>query len=199
MAFELSYIGPADFRSAQGRTAREELHDVLCKEIHPQEKDDKGPVSRPKSNRKAISEFRQELEKLFNSAVTGMTHEEFELDTILLDVPEPGKDQIRGMIVDQRSKRSRRSGAYTFEVAERLDYVDIVTVSPIAATLSDVFMRWARKVRIFMTEDDLIRLQNLKFDSGDVGALWEALLLKKYNIDPSQPVMEFQVKAFHRL
>jgi HD superfamily phosphohydrolase len=189
MAFELSYIGPAIPNGSEAVPAREELHKSLCSDIHPEERDRSPRVANV--SRRKISDLRRELEGLFNAEIEAIVKQEFRLDTILLDVPEPGKDQIKGLIVDQRSKRSvrNRSRQIKTEPVAREDYVDIVTVSPIAATLSDVFKRWARKVRIFMTEKDLARLKELEFEAGDVSDLWERILVRKYNIDPDQPTL----------
>jgi hypothetical protein len=175
-------------------TAREQLHDRICEIVHPRSKPNapapevKTPVDTPKTARQNLSDFRQKLEHRFSTKVKEYTKKDFVLDTILLDVPEPGKDQMQGLLVDQRSKRSRRSAAQRFGVLEpRPDFVDLVSVSPIAASLTDVFMRWARKVRIFMTTKDLATLQRAhQLEAGDVASIWEEVLYETFDINLSQ-------------
>jgi HD superfamily phosphohydrolase len=203
VAFELSYVGPVDPSSTSGRSSREELHEDICGTVHPQDErvslSDPAALAFGKRNRERLDRFRRDLEKLFQERVNEYLREqlhlqtEFRLETTLLDVPEPGKDQIRGVLVDRRNKRSRHSSAFQASpaVSTSSEFVDLASVSPIAATLADVFKRWARKVRIFMTRDDLKQLQDLGLELGDVASFWEQVLYTQFHIDPAQPSIRY--------
>jgi hypothetical protein len=167
MAYELSYLGAVE-HSGRVVHGRELLHVEVCRRAHP------SGLSGT-SGRRAISAFREELEKKFSELVS-VENQRFEVDTILLDVPEPDKDQIIGLFVDRRSKRLRRTRPLPEGIQSDGDFLDLRAVSPIAASLSDVFKLWARKVRIYMTEADLDTLKKLGFSTGDIAGTWERVL-----------------------
>jgi HD superfamily phosphohydrolase len=196
MAFELGYSGPSNPGSKSVMTAREILHDRICGAVHPTQKlqaasDGAAKIDAVKKGRLAreeLSTLRQDLEGRFVKRVAEYTNKVFVLDTILLDVLEPGKDQMQGLLVDTRSKRSRRGSSISLQLSKeaRPEFVDLISVSPIAASLSNVFARWARKVRIFMTPGDLKKLKDLHLEAGDVSNIWEEVLYEKFGIALSQ-------------
>jgi hypothetical protein len=185
MGFELSYAGPITKDSYEGVDAREQLHKKICDLAYPTPSRRGQTSDGGLAGRQGLSNFRVELEKKFSARISGEIGSAFSLDTILLDVPEPRKDQIKGVYVDRHSKRSRR-----VRLGEETgsEFLDLASTSPIAATLSDVFMRWARKVRIFMTDDDLHTLKGAGFEVGDVAYAWEQTLIDYFSIDRKQPV-----------
>lgn len=198
MAFELRYIGPIDpDDTIRGKTATESVHDQICAAIHPDRGDAPTDPSAwsvyGRTVREELKQFRLDLEHRFLEKVNQHVSEDFVLDTILLDVPEPGKDQIHPLQVDQRSKRSvtRVLRPRDDQTSDTKDYVDVVLVSPIAASLADVFSRWARKVRIYMTRRDLENLGKYGLEFGDVAAIWQHVLYELYNVSADQPTLRF--------
>jgi len=184
MAFELGYSGPVERTGGAGVSWRERLHEAMCTAVHPKEArpaNGVDPLMLGKRNRDRLAKLHEEFAGLFEARVSASTNTSFRIDTILLDVPEPGKDQIKGMFVDRRDKRLRGS----MRAVDHEHFTELTTVSPIAKTLTDVFRFWARKVRIFMTRKDLERLEELGLEPGDVAVIWEDLLLAKFHIDPS--------------
>jgi HD superfamily phosphohydrolase/serine/threonine protein kinase len=177
LAFELSYVGNVGGPNRVDLAAREKLHDAICAAVHPEPAEDVGQ----KERRQQLAAFCRELEVAFASAVEKQTGKAFSPETILLDVPEPGKDQVHGLQVDRRSKRSTVGrGLKDWHVGrERVDFFELTAVSPITAALADVFRRWARKVRIFMTQPDMERLRELQLEAGDVAEIWEIVLTEK--------------------
>jgi HD superfamily phosphohydrolase/serine/threonine protein kinase len=182
LAFELTYVGPiGDMR---GKTPRERLHDRICRSFNFI------PTQEPldsRATRESSQTLRQKLEKEFSAEITRITGSDFEIDTILIDVPESGKDQITGLYVDRRNKRRTRSSPEIDRNDDLPTFVDVTVVSPIAASLVNVFGRWARKVRIFMSRADSRRLHKLGFEAGDVAAVWENVLYATFEVDPNQP------------
>jgi hypothetical protein len=65
-------------------------------------------------------------------------------------------------------------------------FMDITLLSPIAAALEDVFARWARRARVFMTRRDMDRLLERGWAVGDIAAVWEALLYDHFGMDREQ-------------
>ena len=195
MAFELGYEAPVDQR--QGKTPREQLHERICESVFgggSQTATRDNSVSKDSTSmRERLDSYRLGLETEFLDRVRRYTGKPFSMDTILIDIPQPGKDQIKGLVVDRRGKRTRsghRFGEH-LNVGAGADFVDITLISPIAATLSDVFTRWARRVRIYMTDEDLAALRNLGLDTGDVAGIWEDLLCSLHNVDTQQPELRF--------
>jgi hypothetical protein len=189
MAFELNYSGFVASETYRGQTASGRLHDAISSAFH-NAKAGKGSKDRRGERRRQL-ELRRTLEQRFSNEVkniiidTSTEDQNFRIDTILIDVPESSKDQIAGLHVDKRSKRSRRSSSPHIPARPiRPDFEDIRSVSPIAAALSDVFRRWARRIRIFMTQRDLDRLDEFGLRAGDVAALWEKVLYAHFNLSP---------------
>ena len=153
-------------------------------------------VSATRKNRLNLVNFRRKLESKFQERVRALGHPEFKIDTILLDVPEPGKDQIETIHVDNRTKRSQTSEDFLpklkklfprSNVTAKPEFSELTTISPIAGSLDSALDRWARKVRIFMTPNDIAQLSNLKFAQGDIALLWEQILYDHFEIyDDSQ-------------
>lgn len=205
-AFELSYTGPVVRRDGDAVTARERVYDELravaegtaipAKKLRDRDsKSASEPVPPHQVQRRQMIKFQEELAHSFQLAVSKHTNQDFQLDTIMIDIPEPGKDQIRHLIVDRRNKRTRLGPdghSMKFERIDVLpDFVDVVAVSPVAASLKDVFSRWARKVRIFMSPRDLARLAELGFEAGDISNAWLSVLFERYKLDPEAPMMRF--------
>jgi HD superfamily phosphohydrolase len=198
MAYELAYAGST--HGAQGQNTLEKLHDKICNAVHASPTaggtallDHKGHVSRPDfgmSCCKSVEALRANIEKAFSEYISAVSGERFDVDTILLDVPEPGKDQIEGLLVDRRGKRSRRSERYSkvlgipAYVFERIEFV-----SPIAEDLAHAFEKWARKVRIFMSPADLDWLYRHGFESGDLAQIWENVLIAYFKVDRIRPTV----------
>jgi HD superfamily phosphohydrolase len=189
MAFELNYSGFVASETYRGQTASGRLHDAISAAFH-NTKAGEGNKDR-RSERRRQLELRRTLEQKFSNEIKGLVidtkteDQSFRIDTILLDVPESSKDQIAGLHVDKRSKRSRRSSS--IQVPGRKsgsDFEDVRSVSPIAAALSDVFRRWGRRIRIFMTQRDLERLEAIGLRAGDVSALWEKVLYAHFQLSP---------------
>jgi hypothetical protein len=202
VAFELSYSVSIYPPVERAKAGRELLHEMICGRVYSDNTGRQpggGPVARKngRESRQSVAVFRDELERAFNKAVREMTGEKFEIDTILLDVPEPGKDQIARLHVDWRNKRSRISSGFLSKLARVFpdsnvsvhpDFVEIRKVSPIAGSLDHALDRWARKIRIFVTRDDMLALtERLRFSTGDIALLWEQVLYSQFGIrDPDQ-------------
>lgn len=191
LAFELSYEGPALANGGSGVSPREDLYNRICHELYS---DDAAPPTQAAATRKharlCIDTYRKTLETAFSKRVEELVGSNFPLIPILIDVPEPGKDQIEGLFVDKRGKRNRRSGKFPLyndgDVDIDIDFVELRLASPIASTLADVFKRWARKVRIYMAPADLALLRSLGFEPGDISRVWEEVLRTVHTIPRAQ-------------
>lgn len=198
VAFELTFIGAIVPGESQGQLARERLHTEICALVYRVKPETCGirNVSATRKNRLNLVNFRRKLESKFQERVRALGHPEFKIDTILLDVPEPGKDQIETIHVDNRTKRSQTSEDFLpklkklfprSNVTAKPEFSELTTISPIAGSLDSALDRWARKVRIFMTPNDIAQLSNLKFAQGDIALLWEQILYDHFEIyDDSQ-------------
>ena len=109
LAFEFDYFAPAHLAATRGKTWREELHEKICAASHVQRS-----KNRPSTDGvgrefgRELVNLRTSLEEAFENQVRDYGFKAFSLDTILVDVPEPDKDQIRGLLVDRRNKRTVR-------------------------------------------------------------------------------------------
>lgn len=186
-AFELNYSGLVGESAKSALTASDLQHDAISAAFHNAQPED--PSGDRRSRRRKQRELRVQLEQQFCAkvnALPGLKKKKnqpiFAIDTILIDVPEGNKDQIAGLCVDQRSKRTRsrfkwKQAGRTTAVSE---FEEISRASPIAAALSEVFRRWARRIRIFMTPDDLDRLKDLGLGMGDIATIWEQVLAETF-------------------
>jgi HD superfamily phosphohydrolase len=186
-AFELNYSGLVGASAKSAVTASDLQHDAISAAFHNSQAED--PSGDRRARRRTQRELRMQLEQRFCSKVNALPRPKkkknpptFVIDTILIDVPEANKDQIAGLSVDQRSKRTRHcfSSNQLGRTAGVTEFEEISRVSPIAAALSEVFRRWARRIRIFMTPDDLKRLEGLGLGMGDVATIWEQVLIETF-------------------
>jgi HD superfamily phosphohydrolase len=201
VAFELNYIDPSYPSNRSGQFGRERLHGEISKKVYEAKPDENGEVTlvAAREHQRAISSFRKELEQRFQTAVIDLGYPSFRIDTILLDVPEPGKDQISSIRVDTRTKRSQARDHFVqrlqeqfprIVIATKAEFVELTRISPIAGSLDRALDLWARKVRIFMAPADLKQLAKFKFTAGDIALLWEKILYNHFAIyDDNQSEM----------
>jgi HD superfamily phosphohydrolase/serine/threonine protein kinase len=186
-AFELNYSGLVGESAKSAVTASDLQHDAVSAAFYNAKPEDLS-VNRRASRRKQ-RELRIQLEQMFCQkvdAVPGLKKKKgspaFRIDTILIDVPEGNKDQIAGLYVDHRSKRARQR--FNPEQLGRPlavpEFEEISRASPIAAAMSEVFRRWARRIRIFMTPQDLDQLKRLGLGMGDIATIWEQVLAQAF-------------------
>ena len=197
-AFELTFIGDIFPREKRKQLARERLHREICAQVYRVKPETCGirNVSATRKNRLNLANFRRKLESKFQESMRALGHLKFQIDTILLDVPEPGKDQISTIHVDNRTKRSQTSEDFLpkleklfpqSNITAKPEFAEVRGISPIAGSLDNALDRWARKVRIFMTPNDIAQLSELKFAPGDIALLWEQILYDHFEIyDESQ-------------
>lgn len=194
VAFELSYTEIKSTRDKIGWFGREQLQRAIADRAYPFRPAKPSLLWTPeqiKKSRQRLAEFRVELEEEFEKAVHRLGHKAFELDTILIDIPEPGKDQIKRLQADNRSKRNRLSDGFLEKVKQcfpkiedlaKPDFAKVTEISPIAGSMDNALERWARKTRIFMSGYDLKQLQLLDLEYGDIALLWECVLRSKFEV-----------------
>jgi HD superfamily phosphohydrolase len=195
-AFEMHYSGLIGEGARSALTPGDLQHDAISAAFHNSEIDHSSGDRR--AHRQRQRDLRIQLEQLFSAKVNALPGVKkkgtpaFAIDTVLIDVPEGNKDQIAGLYVDQRSKRTRRrfNPTQPGRTSPVSDFEEIRRVSPIAAALSGAFRRWARRIRIFMTPDDLQRLKDLGLGLGDVATIWDQVLAEIFpSGDPDQFAM----------
>jgi HD superfamily phosphohydrolase len=196
MAFELSYSGFVATDTWRGETPSGQLHDKITAAFYDLKPvKSKTDAENRRRNKENAQELRRKLEERFSLAlrkILNLENRAFRIDTVLIDVPESNKDQLTGLYIDWRSKRTRRRNGASYSIsAFSRQFEDIKFASPISAALSNVFKHWGRKIRIYMSQRDLARLERLGLDLGDVGELWEDVLYKHFKVPnyPSEPTL----------
>jgi HD superfamily phosphohydrolase len=195
VAFELSYIAPMALVTARnrGRFGREKLHDGISQEVYGKKSKPNGltELSAARKHQTELAEFRRKLEKKFQKTIRDLGHHSYKIDTILLDIPEPGKDQISSIQVDTRTKRSpvHENLATDLEklfpksvITKKPEFAELTRLSPVASSLDSALNLWARKIRIFMTPGDLQQLTAMKFSAGDISLIWQRILYDHFEI-----------------
>jgi len=187
-AFELNYSGLVGESAKSAVTTSDLQHDAVSTAFYNAGTEDLSVDRR--ARRRKQRELRIQLEQLFCAKVDAVPSLKkkkkgspaFRIDTILIDVPEANKDQIAGLYVDRRSKRTRHRlrPEQLGRTSAVPKFEEISRASPIAAAMSEVFRRWARRIRIFMTLEDLGRLERLGLGMGDVATIWEQVLAEKF-------------------
>ncbi|GMO12474.1 protein kinase domain-containing protein [Bradyrhizobium sp. TM233] len=193
LAFELSYMTPIATENRQVGFPRKRLNEEISHRVHGDRKQQSGFTDLTKARRHQmnLATFRKELEQKFQETVRSLTRTDFHIDTILLDIPEPGKDQISAIQVDTRTKRFRPHQEIPQKLAKifgggapssKKEFVELTRLSPIASSLDSALNLWARKIRIFMSPTDLKALVSLGLAPGDISLIWERVLFDQFHI-----------------
>src|SRR6266446_1694415 len=189
VAFELSFVGAGKRKMSR----REKLHSKICSRVYSTNSRAKGPmnISAVRRNRYRLSMLRKQLERKFEYKIHELGYKNFRIDTIFLDVPEPGKDQISTLYTDSRTKRSNSSEEFVGKLHKLFskaavqvtpEFVELRQISPIAKSLDHALERWARKIRIFMGPYDMVQLARLNLSLGDIALLWECVLSEHFRV-----------------